>query len=467
MEPSVIDAAPLSWAIILITTLGVPLAGFWAARHTNTTSYMSMGRSLSLPAFVATLVATWYGGVLAVGEYTWTYGLVNWLALGAFYYLFAAIYAWLLASRVRGSSSLSLPEEIAQVHGPLAGKLAALYTLVMVSPAPHILTTAIILGALAGLPLAPALAVTVLLTVAYVWKGGLRSVVVTDMVQFLLMFLGFGAGLWWLASHHGGLDWLAMHVPRSHLEIPGSLPWSTLVLWGFVALWTLVDPGFHQRVAVAKDTSTARRGIWISILCWFLFDALTTGCGLYARALLPDLKEPVRAFPQLARLLPPLIQGLFVGGMLATVLSTLNSLCFLSGTTFSRDLLPKGSEEGLQTRIRWGVLITSVLGALLAWRMQSVVQMWILFASLGVPVLLPALLGVWWPALVQGARLGPRSALASMLAAAATGGLWMLAGFWRAQGGWPIWPLGLEPLYPGLLAGMLPFALRKGSGRQP
>lgn len=462
-----IEASPLSWTIILITTLGVPAAGFWAARHSSLASYLSMGRSLSLPAFVATLVATWYGGVLAVGEYTWTWGVVNWLALGAFYYLFAAVYAWLLAGRVRASSALSLPEEISRSHGAAAGKVAALFTLVMVSPAPHILTTAIILGALAGLPLLPALVITVLLTVAYVWKGGLRSVVVTDMVQFLLMFLGFGAALWWLMARHGGLPWLVNHLPATHVGIPGGLSWSTLILWGFVALWTLVDPGFHQRVAVARDTSIARRGIWISIACWFVFDALTTGCGLYARALLPDLRQPVMAFPELARLLPPFIQGLFVGGMLATVLSTLNSLCFLSGTTFSRDLLPTASPEALQGRIRWGVLLTSAAGALLAWKLQSVVQMWILFASLGVPVLLPALLAVWWPRWVDGARLGPRTGLWSMLAAAGLSGSWMGLGFWRSGGAWPTWPLGLEPLYPGLVAGLLPYALRNGKVKTP
>lgn len=456
-----INASPLSWAIILITTLGVPVAGFWAARRSNLTSFLSVGRSLSLPAFVATLVATWYGGVLAVGEYTWTWGVVNWLALGAFYYAFAAIYAWLLAGRVRHSEALSLPEEIARRHGPAAGKIAALYTLVMVSPAPHILTTALILGALAGLPLAPALLFTVALTVAYVWKGGLRSVVVTDMVQFLLMFLGFGAGLWWLMANYGGVQWLVGKVPAQHLSIPGGLSWSTLVLWGFVALWTLVDPGFHQRVAVARDANTARAGIWISIACWFCFDALTTGCGLYARALLPQLEQPVMAFPELARLLPPAIQGLFVGGMLATVLSTLNSLCFLSGTTFSRDLLGSTATAGLQRRIRWGVLLTSALGALLAWKLQSVVQMWILFASLGVPVLLPALLSVWWPQLGEVALLGRRTGLVSICLAALTSAAWTLLGFWHSGGDWPLWPLGLEPLYPGLLAGLLPYSLRR------
>ncbi|UCE25140.1 MAG: hypothetical protein JSU74_03570, partial [Candidatus Zixiibacteriota bacterium] len=37
------------------------------------------GRVLTLPAFVASLVSTWYGGILGVGEYSYLYGLSNWL----------------------------------------------------------------------------------------------------------------------------------------------------------------------------------------------------------------------------------------------------------------------------------------------------------------------------------------------------------------------------------------------------
>ncbi len=455
-----IQASPLALAIILLCTLGVPLLGWWVSRRNDPEQFLSAGRGLTLPAFVATLVCTWYGGILAVGEYSWTWGLVNWLALGVFYYLFAGLYAVFLVGRLRRSRAFSIPEEIAAAHGPAAGRLAALYTLLMVSPAPYILMAALILGALSGLPLAATLPLTVALTVGYVWKGGLRSVVFTDRLQFVLMFGGFALALGWLMTHQGGLSTLPARLPAGHLEIPGGLSWATIVLWGFVALWTLVDPGFHQRVAVARDERTARRGIWISIACWFIFDALTTTCGLYARALLPDLEQPLLAFPALSNFLPPVIQGLFVGGMLATVLSTMDSYCFLSGTTLCRDLLGRREPLGQQERIRWGVLVTSVAGALLAWRLRSVVQMWIVFSSLAVPVLLPALLQALWRkdgTPVRSGRVTP--GLLGMLAAAVAGGGWLLLGFRAAVDGWPVYPLGLEPLYPGLAAGVLALAL--------
>lgn len=446
--------SPAALAVVAACVFGVPLVGWYASRRVPAGEFFHAGRRVSLPAFVATLVCTWYGGILGVGEYAWTWGLVNWLALGFFYYVFAGLYAVFLAGRVRRSGALSIPEQVARAHGPLAGRLAAVYALLMVSPAPYLLMTALLLSAALGTGFGWALALAVGLTVAYVWRGGLPAVIATDAVQFGLMFLAFSAALAWLALEHGGVGFLRASLPAGHLRIPGELGWGTVLLWGFVALWTLVDPGFHQRVGVARDARTARRGIWISIACWFVFDGLTTACGLYARALLPDLAQPAMAYPELARLLPPLLQGLFLGGLLAVVLSTLDSFCFLSGATVVRDLLGRRGDPRERSLLRHGILWTTLAAALLAWSLRSVVQMWIAIASLGIPVLLPALLSAFRAGEPEPRRVTP--GLAGMLAGGAVSLAWLGAGWLRASGGWPVYPLGLEPIYPGLLAAVLP-----------
>ena len=58
-----------------------------------TREYLLAGRTLTLPAFVATLVSTWYGGVLGVGEYSYLHGLSNWIVLGCPYSIAFAIQA--------------------------------------------------------------------------------------------------------------------------------------------------------------------------------------------------------------------------------------------------------------------------------------------------------------------------------------------------------------------------------------
>ena len=448
--------------ILGLALLGTPVIGWWAASREEG-QFLSAGRRITLPVFVATLVCTWYGGILGVGEFTWTWGLVNWLALGVFYYVFALLYAWLLAGRVRDGAELSIPERIGNRHGRAAGKLAGLYTLVMVTPAPYLLMTAILLERSLGLSLEAGMGWALILTVFHVWRGGLRSVLVTDMLQFFAMFLAFIAVLVWLVSQYGGVPFLVANLPPEHLRIPGALPWSLVLLWGLVAVWTIVDPGFHQRVAAARDPRTARRGILISVGFWVLFDGLTTACGLYARALLPDLAQPVYAFPELADLLPPVMRGIFYAGMLVTVLSTLDSFSLLSGLALARDVL--GSRGDRQRRhVRWAVLLCSWLAAMLALKMRSVVELWLTIASLGIPVLLPVLLHSYLAPPGDGSH--SRAGLVSMGAGALVSIAWFTWGRLHLVDGWPDYPLGLDPIYPGLVASLVGLGLVLGVNRR-
>ncbi len=436
---------PIAILIALSCVIVVPVVGMLASASSR--DYISAGRRITLPAFVATLVCTWYGGILGVGEFAYSSGIVTWLALGAFYYLFALVYALVLAKRVRGAESLSIPEQISLRHGKIAGRFAGVYALLMVSPAPYLLMATLLLSALTGTSFAVSLALSLLLTVGYVWRGGLKSVILTDVIQFVLMFAGFGTVFLWLVLQHGFLGFLQQELPATHMSIPGTLSWGQVLVWGFVAMWTLVDPGFHQRVAVARDTQTARRGILLSILCWFVFDALTTFTGLYARALLPNLANPADAYPALAGILPPVIQGVFYGSMLATVLSTLDSFCFLSGSTIARDLLGLRDRDRVRRVTRMGLLVASILAAVMIWWMRSIVELWLTIAQLGIPVLLPVLLHSF---LSRDTYPGHLFGLFSMISGATVSLSWQVLGWLHAQGGWPVYPFGLDPLYAAL-----------------
>ena len=61
------------------------------------------------------------------------------------------------------------------------------------------------------------------------------------------MFLGFGLILWNLNSIYGGFNYLAENAPEHLFQIPGNFSWTTVFVWGFIALITFIDPGFFQR----------------------------------------------------------------------------------------------------------------------------------------------------------------------------------------------------------------------------
>ena len=53
-----------------------------STKSSTANNYLLAGRKLSLPGFVITLVSTWYGGIVGIGENTYLYGLQTWTIFG-------------------------------------------------------------------------------------------------------------------------------------------------------------------------------------------------------------------------------------------------------------------------------------------------------------------------------------------------------------------------------------------------
>jgi SSS family solute:Na+ symporter len=412
----------------------------------GSSDYILVGRRLTLPAFVATLVTTWYGGILGVGEYGWHYGISNWLVFGAPYYVYAAVFALFLAGRARRSLAITIPDQLERSYGRPAAITGAVVLFIMSAPAAYVLMLGVLVQWATGWPLWSGVVLGTALSIGYVFRGGLRAIVATDVVQFCLMFLAFLVLVPACVSRFGGWSFLRASVPATHWAWDGGLGAQAVIVWYFIAMQTLVDPAFYQRCYAARNERTARLGIGLSIICWIFFDLLTTTAALYARAVLPDLADPVAAFPRLAeQALAPFWQGVFFIGLLATVMSTIDSYAFISGVTIGRDIISRwrGAADALDgpaalKAIRWSLLVTAVFSILLAIGSGSVIQIWKILGSLGIPVLL-------LPLVVSHTRLqlSGRAVLPAMIGGGATSLVWIVLG----RGG-PF--LGVEAIFPGL-----------------
>jgi SSS family solute:Na+ symporter len=295
----------------------------------------------------------------------------------------------------------------------------------------------------------------------------------TDILEFFLMFLGFAVILPFAYMKFGGLSFLVSHLPSTHLTWNGGNSIQFVIVWFFIALWTLVDPSFHQRCYAARTPAVAQRGILYSIIFWLLFDMMTATAGLYARAALPNLTQPVMAYPMLAEAtLPPIAKGLFYVGMLATIMSTLNTLTFVSATTLGRDLVlrwrqyqkallsgsPRAEGNGgwsLEgSDIGWtkaGLVVTGVMSIGLALIIPSVIQLWYAIGTVIIPGLLVPLVTAYFPTL----KVGPRWGFWTMAAGWTISTGWLTAGWVQEFGSTSFYPLGIEPMYPGVLASLL------------
>ena len=220
----------------------------------------------------------------------------------------------------------------------------------------------------------------------------------SDLVQFFVMCSGVAIILLLSVSNFGGLNFLTQSLPAEHFSLTGGEGLSTTLVWGFIALSTLVDPNFYQRVFAAQSTRVARNGILVSTLIWFCFDICTTFGAMYARAVIPAAEPGVAYLVYALQLLPDGVRGFVLAGILATILSTLDSYMFLAGSTLSYDLAPTKLKGSVALHYA-GIVFVAVLSVALALVFDgSIKSVWKTLGSYSAScLLLPVLYGYIFP----------------------------------------------------------------------
>ncbi len=406
-----ISFSPLDIVIIIGFLVSIILIGFFASLKSGKTDddYLLSGRKVGLTLFILTNVATWYGGILGVGEFSYRFGIVSWLTQGFPYYIFAIIFAVFFAEKIRSASLFTIPDKLEEIYGRKVGVLSAVIIFILVSPAPYLLILAQIISLIFDINYFYSLIISALVSSVYLIKGGYKSNIWADAFSFIVMFLGFILIVFVAYINYGGLNYLTNSLPQNHLSITGGTSFTFIVVWFLIALWTFTDPGFHQRCYSAKTGKIAKWGIIISVFFWIFFDFLTNTTGLYSRAILPNLNNPVLAFPHLAeKILSPGLKGIFFAALIATVLSTLNSFIFLSATTFSRDFIYKllsskvninnkssnhsiiqsFSDKSIIHFTQLGIILTLIVSIIIAYFFESVVELWYTIGSICIPGLI-------------------------------------------------------------------------------
>ena len=393
----------LDLGVIFLFFVTVLVIGFISGRkaRNDPDDYLLNGRKVGLFVFILSNVSAWYGGILGIGEFTYRYGLESWFTQGLPYYIFAFLFALLLAGKIRAARLFTIPDKISQIYGKKAGLISACIVFVLVSPAPYLLMTANLLGLIFKTNTLVSLILALFLSMIYLFKGGYRSDLYANVFQFFVMFGGFIIIVFISYHSFGGYSYLVSHLPENHLKVTGGASPVYILVWFLIALWTFADPGFHQRSYAAKSGSVAVKGILISIIFFALFDFLTTATGLYAKASLPGLQQPMLSFPLYAeKALSPGIKGLFYAALFATIMSTLNSFLFLSGTTIGRDfifrLFPHSKENRLKLYTMIGLVLSGIFSVILAYLVPSVIEIWYLIGSFCIPGILLAVISSYY-----------------------------------------------------------------------
>lgn len=444
------------FGLVLALTFAAALYGNYRKKRPKNKAldYLIMGRQLTLPLFVATLVATWYGGIFGVNEITFNYGIYNFVTQGFFWYVAYIIFAFFIAGKVAKYQSVTLPDLAGSMFGPKSAKVAAVFTFFYITPVAYVLSLGLFLNMAFGISVWQGMLLGTLFTCLYTAWGGFKSVVFSDLVQFFVMCSAVLVVVLYSVHDFGGLSFLKANLPASHFSLTGGNGVMNTLIWGFIALATLIDPSFYQRCFAAKNPEIVKKGVLISTAVWFCFDICTTAGSLYARALLPQAEPAEAYFFYAVQLLPAGLRGFFIAGILAIILSTLNSFLFIASNTLSFDLL-RNRFKNVVLSNRVALFAVGALAIGMSYLLHgSFKEIWLTLGSyFSACLLVPILSGYIWPH-----RVSDNLFVAAALSSAGAMTVWRLLPLN------PFWSQ-MDAFYIGVLTGGAILLLFRGKRR--
>ena len=200
--------------------------------------------------------------------------------------------------------------------------------------------------------------VLLLFVVAYTMLGGMFSVVITDLFQFVLILGGIILTSWFAFSHAGGAEGMITSVREQFgdagfnlWEAPKYgilfLVWTTLY---YLSGWSGWQP-VVQRTLSMKDVSTAMKLYRISSVFMFFRACMPMLWGIAALSILGIIQDSQTALPRmLVAVIPAGMLGLIMLGFLAASMSTYDSYLLAFSSIFVQDiwmpLMKRGIGDG-------------------------------------------------------------------------------------------------------------------------
>lgn len=369
-------------SITLWTTITAYLAfvvglGLWSARRVKDgDDFLVAGRDVAWPLLFCTMGATAIGGGYSVGAVGKTYdlGLLMVIAStgGYLHFVFSGL---VVAPKFRRAQLYTVAGyfEHRFGRGPrLAALVLSLSFSVFVIAAQMAAIGNVVAAVLPDLAVAAVLTWAIViggvLVIIYSTAGGLRAVILTDVFQFIILFVGFAVTAA-LAVPELANSWedLSGRIPGTFFSAVGSRGWPYLVSLFFAfLLGETFAPAYVTRYCSGRSTRDIRLGIGgVGAFLALTFPFIIFVIALLARVHHPDI-EPDRALATVIRgQNHPLVAGIIIAALLSAVMSSADSALNSTTAIFIKDILEHRARRAPdpESTLRSARICTVVLGA--------------------------------------------------------------------------------------------------------
>ena len=423
---------------MLAVYLGVLLwIGIRSARQVKSSGdYTLAGRNVPWVIVLATTAATMIGGGASVGMVSRVCEIGIAAAVVTCAWHLQLIFTGLfVAPKLRGLNLITVGDYFHLKFGPLARELAVVNCVIFLVGALAAQMAAIgtVTNTILGVPYGLALLIGATVTVFYSTVGGIRAVVSTDVLQFVILVIGIGVASAILMSQHGGFDAMRSQASEGHFQITSH--WSATKLFSLFFAFLLGEtfvPVYTVRCFIAKDKQHAKWGVAGSGIFLLLFLPIATFIlGTSARinpevqaaienekqqllVAAADTGQPITeevaqrqayqvAFPTLVRVtFHPVFAGVMIAAIIAAVMSSADSCLSCLATvvmedSYRRHVNPAATDHQLLRVAQATTLILGAAGAVCAWFFSNVADILIFVYDFWAPTMvLPFIVAVFW-----------------------------------------------------------------------
>ncbi|MCX4236465.1 sodium:solute symporter [Streptomyces ortus] len=450
----------VDYTVIVVYLAGMLAMGWWGMRRAKSKSdFLVAGRRLGPTMYSGTMAAIVLGGASTIGGVGlgYQYGLSGaWMVVTIGLGLLAL--SLFFSARIARLKVYTVSEMLDLRYGGRAGVISGLvmwaYTLMLAVTST--IAYATIFDVLFDMNRTVAIILGGSIVVAYSTLGGMWSITLTDMVQFVVKTIGVLLLLLPIAAvKAGGFSEMKASLPTGYFD-PLGIGGETI--FTYVLIYTfgmLIGQDIWQRVFTAGSDRTAKWGGTVAGTYCLVYALAGAVIGTAAKVLYPKLASPDDAFATIVKdELPVGVRGLVLAAALAAVMSTSSGALIACATVANNDIwsrlrgvVRRDGDTGEHDEVRGNrafilVMGLAVIGTAIA--LNNVVEALTVAYNLLVGGLLVPILGglLWKRGTAQGA-----------LAAVAVGGL-AVVGLMATYG-----ILANEPVYYGLLSSLAVYVI--------
>jgi len=367
--------------IILIAAyfIAIIIVGYLSSRKESKEDFIIGSKKIGVWHNIATLTATKITAsiIITYVALVYVFGIgAIWLYIGvAFGYLLFLLFAIKLKKEGDAHNYYSMADYFYNRYGHFTGKLFSIIIFIVffLNFTIQIIGGAIILENLLNLSFFLGVIIVSVVILFYLYIGGFRAVVKTDVVQLIaiiLLFIILGIFLFTNFSYEPS-QW--------NLLSPGI---GTIIAFFLVGLlFPFSAPDLWQRVIASKSISALKKSFVITTIVYVLFGILLSIIAIIIRLKLPGIDSDAALVQGFTQLLPVGLLGLGLVSLFAAIMSSADSYAFICGGLLMHDIIFRNKKHNRVRSLKYGILITIVLGMILAVSFQSILKASFLLAG--------------------------------------------------------------------------------------